>query len=253
MTRRLGWTRARAVGTRSPLRRIPMRGPPARSVTVGPWEIEPRPYDSGPTWQDHHAKRQDLPGEVPQGPLTSPPVTSATPHMRTTSAFVRRWSPRRRNWTGMSIGATGCSPTPRPPPSSRSVPRHTPEPRRSGVRDRPGPPRPSRRGRDAVVRPARLHPDHRAAQPLASPLPANHPGPHRPDALPSVGIRCDARPSVGIRWPAARLRRRAPSAGPSSAKVTNPGARHGRKHLESILGPSGHLAVRTVGGRMYVR
>lgn len=33
-----------------------------RSVTVGPWEIDPRPYDTGPTWQDHHAKRDDLPG-----------------------------------------------------------------------------------------------------------------------------------------------------------------------------------------------
>lgn len=33
-----------------------------RSVMVGPWEIDPRPYDSGPTWQDHRAKRDDLPG-----------------------------------------------------------------------------------------------------------------------------------------------------------------------------------------------
>ncbi|MGQ0480074.1 MAG: BREX system serine/threonine kinase PglW [Pseudonocardia sp.] len=33
-----------------------------RSVTVGPWEIDPRAYDTGPTWQDHHAKRDDLPG-----------------------------------------------------------------------------------------------------------------------------------------------------------------------------------------------
>jgi hypothetical protein len=34
-----------------------------KSVTVGPWQIEPRPYDTGPTWQDHHAGREDLPGE----------------------------------------------------------------------------------------------------------------------------------------------------------------------------------------------
>lgn len=34
-----------------------------RSVTVGDWEIEPRPFDSGPTWQDHHASRSDIPGE----------------------------------------------------------------------------------------------------------------------------------------------------------------------------------------------
>ena len=34
-----------------------------RSVTVGPWQIEPRPYDTGPTWQDHNAGREDLPGE----------------------------------------------------------------------------------------------------------------------------------------------------------------------------------------------
>ncbi|GEL17300.1 BREX system serine/threonine kinase PglW [Pseudonocardia asaccharolytica] len=33
-----------------------------RSVAVGPWQVEPRPYDSGPTWQDHHASREDLPG-----------------------------------------------------------------------------------------------------------------------------------------------------------------------------------------------
>lgn len=34
-----------------------------RSVAVGPWQIDPRPYDSGPTWQDHHAGREDLVGE----------------------------------------------------------------------------------------------------------------------------------------------------------------------------------------------
>lgn len=34
-----------------------------RSVTVGQWQIEPRPYESGPTWQDHHATREDMPGE----------------------------------------------------------------------------------------------------------------------------------------------------------------------------------------------
>lgn len=33
-----------------------------RSVTVGPWQIQPRPFDTGPTWQDHHATREDLPG-----------------------------------------------------------------------------------------------------------------------------------------------------------------------------------------------
>ena len=31
-----------------------------RSVTVGPWQIDPRPYDQGPTWQDHHATREDV-------------------------------------------------------------------------------------------------------------------------------------------------------------------------------------------------
>ncbi|MCD2186608.1 protein kinase domain-containing protein [Actinomycetospora soli] len=34
-----------------------------RSVTVGVWEIEPRPFDSGPTWGDHHATRPDIPGD----------------------------------------------------------------------------------------------------------------------------------------------------------------------------------------------
>ncbi|MGH3800084.1 MAG: BREX system serine/threonine kinase PglW, partial [Pseudonocardiaceae bacterium] len=33
-----------------------------RSISVGPWQIEPRPYDQGPTWQDHHAHREDIPG-----------------------------------------------------------------------------------------------------------------------------------------------------------------------------------------------
>lgn len=33
-----------------------------RSLTVGPWTIEPRPYESGPTWQDHRATREDLDG-----------------------------------------------------------------------------------------------------------------------------------------------------------------------------------------------
>lgn len=32
-----------------------------RSISVGPWRIEPRPYDQGPTWQDHHAHREDIP------------------------------------------------------------------------------------------------------------------------------------------------------------------------------------------------
>lgn len=32
-------------------------------MAVGPWQIDPRPYDSGPTWQDHRASREDLPGE----------------------------------------------------------------------------------------------------------------------------------------------------------------------------------------------
>lgn len=31
-----------------------------RSVAVGPWQIDPRPYESGPTWQDHHATREDI-------------------------------------------------------------------------------------------------------------------------------------------------------------------------------------------------
>ncbi|MDU0289073.1 BREX system serine/threonine kinase PglW [Saccharothrix longispora] len=37
--------------------------PTKRSITVGWWQIEPRPYDTGPTWQDHHAEREDMPGE----------------------------------------------------------------------------------------------------------------------------------------------------------------------------------------------
>lgn len=28
-----------------------------KSITIGPWRIEPQPYESGPTWQDHHARR----------------------------------------------------------------------------------------------------------------------------------------------------------------------------------------------------
>lgn len=31
-----------------------------RSLAVGPWQIDPRPFESGPTWQDHHATREDL-------------------------------------------------------------------------------------------------------------------------------------------------------------------------------------------------
>lgn len=34
-----------------------------RSVSVGPWQINPRPYDSAPTWQDHEATREDIPGQ----------------------------------------------------------------------------------------------------------------------------------------------------------------------------------------------
>lgn len=34
-----------------------------RSMVIGPWQIEPRPYESGPTWQDHHASRDDMDGE----------------------------------------------------------------------------------------------------------------------------------------------------------------------------------------------
>jgi len=31
-----------------------------RSLAVGPWQIDPRPYESGPTWQDHNATREDI-------------------------------------------------------------------------------------------------------------------------------------------------------------------------------------------------
>lgn len=34
-----------------------------RSVAVGPWQIDPRPFDTGPTWVDHHASREDMPGQ----------------------------------------------------------------------------------------------------------------------------------------------------------------------------------------------
>jgi serine/threonine protein kinase len=37
--------------------------PSERMVTVGRWRIDERPYETGPTWQDHHASRDDLPGE----------------------------------------------------------------------------------------------------------------------------------------------------------------------------------------------
>lgn len=30
-----------------------------KSISIGPWRIEPQPYESGPTWQDHHARRPD--------------------------------------------------------------------------------------------------------------------------------------------------------------------------------------------------
>ncbi|MFC0505709.1 BREX system serine/threonine kinase PglW [Micromonospora costi] len=31
-----------------------------RHYQVGSWELEPRPFDLGPTWQDHHARHRDL-------------------------------------------------------------------------------------------------------------------------------------------------------------------------------------------------
>ncbi|MGH3910031.1 MAG: BREX system serine/threonine kinase PglW, partial [Pseudonocardiaceae bacterium] len=34
-----------------------------RSISVGQWRIEPKPYGQGPTWQDHHASREDIEGE----------------------------------------------------------------------------------------------------------------------------------------------------------------------------------------------
>ncbi|TDV52018.1 BREX system serine/threonine kinase PglW [Actinophytocola oryzae] len=44
------------------LRQVGIR-PSERMVTVGRWRIDERPYETGPTWQDHHAGREDLPGE----------------------------------------------------------------------------------------------------------------------------------------------------------------------------------------------
>lgn len=44
------------------LRRIGIE-PNRRSVTVGDWELERPPMETGPTWQDFHASRSDLPGE----------------------------------------------------------------------------------------------------------------------------------------------------------------------------------------------
>ncbi len=32
------------------------------SMQVGPWQLEPRPFDDGPTWQDYHATRPSMPG-----------------------------------------------------------------------------------------------------------------------------------------------------------------------------------------------
>jgi hypothetical protein len=60
-----------AAGTPDPafLRRLPEYLKQAgihrtrRSVAIGPWQLEPRPYESGPTWQDHHATRDDIGGE----------------------------------------------------------------------------------------------------------------------------------------------------------------------------------------------
>ncbi|RKN22594.1 BREX system serine/threonine kinase PglW [Micromonospora musae] len=31
-----------------------------RHYQIGSWELEPRPFDLGPTWQDHHARHRDL-------------------------------------------------------------------------------------------------------------------------------------------------------------------------------------------------
>lgn len=33
------------------------------SMHVGPWQLEPRPFDDGPTWQDYHATHQSMPDE----------------------------------------------------------------------------------------------------------------------------------------------------------------------------------------------
>lgn len=44
------------------LRNVGIR-PSERMVTVGRWRIDERPYETGPTWQDHHAGRDDLPNE----------------------------------------------------------------------------------------------------------------------------------------------------------------------------------------------
>ena len=33
------------------------------AMHVGPWQLEPRPFDEGPTWQDHHATHQSMPEE----------------------------------------------------------------------------------------------------------------------------------------------------------------------------------------------
>ncbi len=33
------------------------------SMHVGPWQLEPRPFDEGPTWQDYHARHQSPPNE----------------------------------------------------------------------------------------------------------------------------------------------------------------------------------------------
>ncbi len=33
------------------------------SMHVGPWQLDPRPFDEGPTWQDYHATHQSMPNE----------------------------------------------------------------------------------------------------------------------------------------------------------------------------------------------
>lgn len=34
-----------------------------RHLQIGSWELQPRPFDVGPTWQDHHATHRELPRE----------------------------------------------------------------------------------------------------------------------------------------------------------------------------------------------
>jgi hypothetical protein len=87
-----------------------------RFYRVGAWELEATPFDSGPTWHDHHARHRELEHRpLAPGCAHQPPVrgTIATASPAATSAAAGRRPARPTVWGVVPAGGSAFDDEPR--------------------------------------------------------------------------------------------------------------------------------------------